>query len=198
MRHAEDVGAGFRVPQLGGAGEPVDRLELAGAHPLGGLLHGLGELLGARLHGEPAAAHGQGVAHAGAELHGVQRAGEEGGRAHLERGVAELPLVVGGDHEDGELLGAVAAAELGDHVEPGEAGHQVVDDHEVGRGELRSAQRLRRVGEQHRLAPGNACEESFDQPQVEVGVVDDRDAHGGWGQGYHDGRRGGNADRGPP
>lgn len=111
------------------------------------------------------------------ELAPVDRFGEKVACAAVERVVAHVALVAGGDHQDGQIVAVAVRADAADELQAVHLGHHVIDDDEVGL--IGQAPLERRGGALEGVGPGigSAVDELADQGQVEQRVIDDRDLH---------------------
>jgi hypothetical protein len=108
----------------------------------------------------------------------VDRLGEEVAGAGGQAVIAPLGGGVGGDHQDGQALGAVdEPADRAEHVQAGHPRHVEVEQDEVGAlggARLRNPARIARADD---VLVAGLAQHAADDGDVEGLVVDDEDAH---------------------
>ena len=177
--HAQDVGPGFGVAELGGAGEAGNGFLFAG-DDLGGLAdHGVAQVVVPGAQALVAGAQGEHGAHARVELVAIDRLGEEVVGAGGEALVAHFFLVGGRHHEDRHGVGGVVLAHRLDEFDAVEVGHHVIDDDQVGFVVATPLQAFDGRGEGDDLGAGRGqlADQGLDQGEVERCVVDDGNGH---------------------
>ena len=116
------------------------------------------------------------VARARLELVVVDRAEQVVAGARLERAIAQVVVLVGGDDDDRDVAGPVLSLELADELGAVALGCLDVGDDEVGRRLRHEAERIARVGEgPHRDIIAERASEALQDLQVGDPVVDDDD-----------------------
>jgi hypothetical protein len=130
---------------------------------------------GALLQHELLAAHGQEIARADAELVMIDRAQQEIGGARLERLVAEVAILIGGDDHHRDVGAGGRRAEAADELGAVEIRHLEVGDDEIGRLIRRVVERQQRVVEGPHLDPVvERGRETLEDLEIGDPVVDDR------------------------
>ena len=178
MRHAQDVGAGFGVAEFGRLAQAQHGVALARQDFRRGLAHFVGQPFGAVGECVARRAERQHVLRACQELHFVHWLGQEVVGANVQRPVAHLLLVVGGDHQDRHMLAARQDAQALDEFQAVDVRHHVVDDDQVRRVGGGPGQPFQRVGKAVRLAVVELLDQCTKQDQVDVRIVDDQNALG--------------------
>ena len=131
-RHADQVVAGLLVAELAGARQAQQRFLLAFADFLRGVLHHAFEQPLAVLERELLAPQRDQVAAAREALARVDRLDEEIGDPRVKRRIADLAVVVHGDHDHRHVFVPGQRAQALDEFDAVHVGHRVVDQHEVG------------------------------------------------------------------
>ena len=161
-------------------GKPHDGLALTPQDFFRRLEDLLGQPARTVFHALLAFAQGQHIARAGTEFDLVQRLDEEVVGPRLQRVVTHLDLIVGRDHEHGDILAPLKCTEGLDETDAAELGHHVVHHDQVRAFLLAMAQCQLRIGElQDLVLAPELYDEMLEQKQVGFHVIDDHDLHGG-------------------
>ena len=169
--------AGVVVAILGGAGEPVDDLDVRAGERARPLLDGQLEPLLLALELRVELPGDEQVADPQQRLDAVERLGEEIARPHRQRPLLHRRRVVGGDdqHRQVALDGEQRPQRL-HHLEAVEVRHVQVEDDQVGPRDRHLADDLARVGEGGDVAAARGGQQPIEHAHVGRLVVDDEDS----------------------
>ena len=177
MCHALNVGAGFRVAELGRACEAGDRFALSAVDFLGRPQDLRGERMGAVAGSQVGPSQGQHVAHPGLEFMTIDRLVQKIGRSALQGVVAGLLFVVCGDHQDREIVCEAVGPEAADELDAVDLRHHVIDDEKIRIVAEAPLQAFARIAETDCRAVVDLVHQRLHQREVQRGVIDNHYLH---------------------